>query len=206
MIRFAAFFLLLMAAAPLAAQDARFNDRAAMSRFKGNQNANVVVFEFADFQCPYCARFAREIFPRIDSAYVRTGKIQWIFVNMPLPNHPHAWAASEAAMCAGAVSEKFWPMHDRLFNAQAEWTAAADPAAHMQRYARDAGVAVEGFQACVQSDRTAALLVRDVMYATNARVSGTPAFMINNDTVFVGMKSFEEWRELLEAALKRPRQ
>jgi hypothetical protein len=56
----------------------------------------------------------------------------------------------------------------------------------------------------VQGDRTAALLIRDVMYATNARVSGTPGFMINNDPVFVGMKSFEEWRELLEAALKRP--
>ena len=40
----------------------------------------------------------------------------------------------------------------------------------------------------------------------NARVSGTPAFVINNDPIFVGMKSFEEWRDLLDAALKRPRQ
>ena len=203
MIRFATICLLLAAVAPLGAQDARLSDRAAMSRFKGNQNAGVVVFEFADFQCPYCARFAREVFPRIDSAYVKTGKIQWIFVNLPLPNHPHAWAASEAAMCSGAVSEKFWPMHDRLFDAQAEWTAAADPAAHMQRYARDAGVALDAFQSCIRSDHTAALLVRDVMYATNARVSGTPAFIINNEPIFVGMKSFEEWRDLLEAAMKR---
>ena len=206
MIRFVTLYLLLAAAAPLTAQDAELSKRAAMSRFKGNQNAAVVVYEFADFQCPYCAKFAREVFPRIDSAYVKPGRIQWIFVNLPLPNHPHAWAASEAAMCAGGVNEKFWPMHDRLFHAQAEWSAAADPAAHMQRYARDAGVPLAGFLACVQSDRTAALLIRDVMYATSARVSGTPAFMINNDSVFVGMKSFEEWQEVLEAALKRHRQ
>jgi protein-disulfide isomerase len=205
MIRFAALCLLLAAAAPLAAQDAELS-RAAVSRLKGNQNAAVVVYEFADFQCPYCAKFAREVFPRIDSSYVKPGRILWIFVNLPLPNHPHAWAASEAAMCAGAVDEKFWPMHDRLFQAQAEWTAAADPAAHMQRYARDAGVPLDGFEACIRGDRTAALLIRDVMYATSARVNGTPGFMINNDPVFVGMKSFEEWRELLEAALKRPRQ
>lgn len=208
MIRFAAICLLLAVAAPLAAQETQdaLAKRAAMSRLKGNQNAAVVVLEFADFQCPYCARFAREVFPRIESEYVKTGKVQWIFVNMPLPNHPHAWAASEAAMCAGAVNEKFWPLHDRLFEQQAEWTSAADPTAHLARYAREAGVPADGYQACVQGDRTAALLIRDVMYASNARVTGTPAFIINNDPIFVGLKSFEEWRDLLEAALKRPRQ
>lgn len=206
MIRFAMICLLLAGVAPVRAQDARLNDRAAMSRFKGNQNASVVVFEFADFQCPYCARFANEVFPRIDSAYVKTGKVQWIFVNLPLPNHSNAWTAAEAAMCAGAVNEKFWSLHDRLFAQQAEWSSAADPAALMARYAREAGVPQDGFQACVLGDRTAGLLIRDVMYATNARVSGTPAFVINNDPIFVGMKTFEEWRDLLEAALKRPKQ
>lgn len=205
MIRFLLVAVLLAAAAPAFAQQG-LTERAAMSRLKGNQNAAVVVFEFADFQCPYCARFAREVFPRIDSAYVRTGKVQWIFVNMPLPNHPHAWAASETAMCAGAVSEKFWAVHDRLFEQQHEWSGVADPAALFARYAREAGVPQDGFQACVLADRTAQLLIRDVMYSTNARVTGTPAFVINNDPIFVGMKSFEEWRDLLDAALKRPKQ
>jgi protein-disulfide isomerase len=192
--------------APAVAQDARLVERAAMSRLKGNQNAAVVVYEFADFQCPYCARFAREVFPRIDSAYVRTGKVQWIFVNLPLPNHSNAWAAAETAMCAGAVSAEFWAVHDRLFEQQAEWAGVADPAALMARYARDAGVPQDGFQACVLGDRTAALLIRDVMYASNMRVSGTPAFIINNDPIFVGMKSFEEWRDLLDTALRKPKQ
>jgi protein-disulfide isomerase len=205
MIRFAVLALVVCTSAPALAQD-KLTERAAMSRLKGNQNAAVVVFEFADFQCPYCARFAREVFPRIDSAYVKTGKVQWIFVNMPLPNHPNAWAASETAMCAGAVSERFWAMHDRLFELQQEWSSVADPAPLFARYARDAGVPQDSFQSCVLADRTAALLIRDVMYATNARVTGTPAFVINNDPIFVGMKSFEEWREMLDAALKRPRQ
>jgi protein-disulfide isomerase len=203
--RFApAALLLLVIAAPGLAQEAKSVERAAMSRVKGNQDAHVVVFEFADFQCPYCARFAREVFPRIDSAFVRTGKVQWIFVNIPLPNHANAWTAAEAAMCAGSVSDKFWPVHDKLFLQQAEWSSASDPAPIFVRYARESGVALESWQTCVSADRTAALLIRDVLYASSMRVSGTPAFIINNDPVFIGMKTFEEWRDLLDAALKRP--
>ena len=197
-------FVLLINATPLFAQDAKLAERAAMSRLKGNAASGVVVFEFADFQCPYCARFAREVYPRIDSAYVKTGKIQWIFVNLPLPNHPNAWAAAEAAMCAGAANEKFWPMHDRLFLQQNEWGPAADPTALLTKYAKESGVAMESYQACVANDKVASLLIRDVLYASNARVTGTPAFVINDQPIIVGMKSFEEWQELLETALKKP--
>src|SRR5688500_5092895 len=111
----AAIALLLMLPATGLAQDSKLAERDALSRLKGRQNAPVSVLEFADFQCPYCARFVREVFPRIDSAFVKTGEVQWVFVNLPLPNHQHSWMAAEAAMCAGAVSQRFWPMHDRLF-------------------------------------------------------------------------------------------
>jgi protein-disulfide isomerase len=196
--------LLFILAAPLAGQNTKLAERAAMNRIKGNQNAGVVVYEFADFQCPYCARFAREVFPRIDSAYVKTGKVLWVFVNIPLPNHANSWAAAEAAMCAGAVADRFWPLHDKLFLQQAEWSPVTDPGPLLARYAREAGVPNEAFQACVAGDLTASLVIRDVLYASNARVSGTPAFVINNEPIFVGMKTFEEWTELLEAALKKP--
>src|SRR5690606_27884409 len=59
------------ATARLAAQSAEppLQKRAAASRAKGAESAPVLVFEVADFQCPYCARFWRETFPRLDSAY-----------------------------------------------------------------------------------------------------------------------------------------
>lgn len=196
--------LLLASAAPLAAQDAKLVERAALSRLRGNPEAPVTVFEFADFQCPFCARFSREVFPRLDAEYVRTGKVQWIFVNLPLPNHPNAWAAAEAAMCAGAVNERFWYMHDLLFARQDEWSGVPDPAALMARYAQESGVPADGFQACVLGDRTAGLLVRDVMYAANQRVTGTPAFVVQGSPIFVGMKTYDEWKEILEGALRKP--
>lgn len=179
-------------------------DRAHSSRQKGQEKPALVVIEIADFQCPYCAQFAREVFPRIDSAYVKPGRIGWLFVNLPLPNHEHAWQASEAAMCAGAAGNRFWGVHDRLFAAQAEWAAASDPAPLFRGYAQQAGATMEEFDACVANDRLAGLLLQDLMWAF-PRVNGTPAFIIGSDQQVSGMKTFAEWQALLDAALKEKR-
>jgi protein-disulfide isomerase len=128
--------------------------------------------------------------------------VQWVFVNMPLPMHPNAWAASEAAMCAGAAN-RFWPMHDRLYRGQAEWSGAAEPLPIFTRYAKEVGVPLEAFTACVMNDRMAALITNDVIYATSARITGTPTFIINDETSVVGLKTFEEWRDMIDAAAKK---
>jgi len=196
--------LLLLPSAGAVAQDAgRLLERAATSRVKGQAGAPVMIYEIADFQCPYCGRFAREVFPRLDSAFVKTGKVQWFFVNLPLPNHGAAWAAAEAALCAGAVSDGFWPLHDRLFAAQAEWSTAKDAPEAIAKLARAAGLSSAEYQACLSEDKVAALILQDVIFAANLRTSGTPTFIINNETSFVGLKTFEEWRVLIEKALKK---
>ena len=177
-------------------------DRASSSRTKGEESALLFVYEFSDFECTHCARFATEVFPRIDSAFVRTGKVRWVFVNLPVPTHANAWVAHEAAVCAGAVDNKFWAMHDKLFAAQKEWSTAADPGAALARYARELGVPMDAFSACTASDQVAPLLLQDVIFAASSRVNGTPAFIINNEQTVMGLKSFEEWKALLEQMLK----
>jgi protein-disulfide isomerase len=184
------------------AQDAnRLLEHAASSRVKGQQGAPVMIYEIADFQCPFCGRFAREVYPRLDSAYVKTGKVQWFFVNLPLPNHGNAWVAAEAAICAGAVSDKFWAMHDRLFATQSEWASARDVGALLFKMAKDAGVNADSYEQCVNEDRPAALILQDVLFAASARVTGTPAFIINGEQLVMGVKSFEEWKDIIEKAL-----
>ena len=195
----------LLASAAAAQNGDAYLERATASRTKGAQEAPIFVYEFADFQCPHCSRFAVEVFPRIDSAFVKSGKVRWVFVNLPLPNHPNAWLAHEAAVCAGAVADRFWPLHDRIFEAQAEWGPAADPGAHFARYAKEAGVSTEAYADCVADDRVAALLLQDVIFAASARVNGTPAFNINNELSVMGLKTFEEWKEILEKSLKKTR-
>ncbi|MGQ0560296.1 MAG: DsbA family protein [Gemmatimonadota bacterium] len=198
-----ALLLVLVCAVPLKAQDQKMAERAAMNRLKGQQNAIVTVYEIADFQCPYCARFSREVFPRIDSAYVRTGKAKWIFVNFPLPTHANAWAAAEAAMCAGGVSDKFWPMHDKLFLMQAEWAVSPNASALFGKYAQEVGTNAGAYAACIGDDRMAPLIVRDLLNAAGAGVSGTPAFVVNNEPIFAGYRPFEEWQTILDAAIRK---
>jgi protein-disulfide isomerase len=192
--------------APAAAQQneqLRLLQRAAQGRAVGPQHATVTVYEITDFQCPYCARFSREIFPRIDSAFVQTGRVQWVLVNLPLPAHHNAWTAAEAALCAGAAGDRFWPMRDRLFAAQQEWTGLPDPGAAYARYAREIGVAMDAWTSCVAGDRVAPLILQDVIFAASSRVSGTPTFIVNNAFTIVGLKSFEEWRDILEKELRK---
>ena len=198
----------LVLAAPAGAQSiippdpsADLLEEAALARAKGAENAQVVVFEIADFQCPYCAQFSRDVFPRIDSAYVRTGRVQWVYVNLPLPAHREAWGAAEAALCAGAVSGRFWEVHDLLYERQADWSGHNDAMRRFTAMAREAGVAMDDYERCVREDRVAPLIVQDLLGATAANIGGTPTFIVNRESKVVGLRSFDEWREILDAAL-----
>ncbi|MFW6202252.1 MAG: DsbA family protein [Gemmatimonadota bacterium] len=174
---------------------------ADASRHKGAEDAPVVVYEIGDFQCPYCARFSREVFPQLDSAYIRTGRVRWVYINFPVPSHRLAWVAAEAALCAGVVGDRFWAMHDRLYEAQDEWSGAEDPAAHFARYAREIDLPVERHEACMRRDDVAPTLIQDLMSAASAQIRGTPTFIIDGERSIVGVHGFDEWQRLLDEAL-----
>src|SRR5881628_2783703 len=96
------------------------------ARSKGRRDAPVTVYEMSDFQCPYCRDFALNTLPTLEREYVASGKVRFVFINLPLTKlHANAVAAAEAAMCA-AQQQKFWPMHDLLFQRQAVWAARTD--------------------------------------------------------------------------------
>ncbi len=196
----------LVGTPPVSAQDvynANYAARASTSRTRGEGEAPVFVYEFANFQCPHCARFALEVFPRIDSAFVQGGQVRWIFVHLPGPTSPNAWSAHEAAACAGAVGDRFWAMHDRLFRTQKEWGELSEPRAQFAKDARELGIAPDAFDRSVADDRVASVLLQDVIFAASSRVNGTPAYVINNEVTVMGLKSYDEWRDILGKALKR---
>src|SRR3989449_7615083 len=78
------------------------------ARSKGRPGAPVTVYEMSDFQCPYCRAFALATLPLLEREYVTTGKVRFVYINLPLPSlHANATAAAEAALCA-ARQHKFW--------------------------------------------------------------------------------------------------
>ena len=173
--------------------------RADRSRHKGDATAQVTLVEVSDFQCPYCRQFAEDTYRQLDSVYIRTGRVRLIFLNYPIPNHHEAFAASEAALCAG-VQGKFWPMHDRLFATQREWSGQAGAAQRFEGFAREAGVNMEEWRACTEGDQVAPIIVNDVMQASGAGVNGTPTFFLGQ-RAFTGAVSFQELSREIEAAL-----
>jgi protein-disulfide isomerase len=181
-------------------------ERALESRAKGNPAAEVVVFEVADFQCPYCARFAATVGKDLDRKYVETGRVQWVFVNLPLHTHRLAWVAAKAALCAGAVGNAFWPMHDRLFAEQQRWSAMDHPGPFFTRLATELGAPEAEYTACVAEDRVAPLILEDFGSAVSAGITGTPTFIIMKGQEMVdrmvGIHPVEEWSRILDAALR----
>ncbi len=189
-------------AAPEEDANAALARKAGLSRARGSKEATVTVYEVADFQCPFCAQFANETFGRIDSAYVKPGRVQWVYVNMPLIIHPNAFQAAEAALCAGAVADRFWAMHEKLYDSQPDWTTSADPHAVFLGYARALGVPEAPYQACIRADRVWPVIMRDATYAAAAQIDGTPTYIIGNQVVAVGAKSYDDWKVILDKALQ----
>jgi protein-disulfide isomerase len=151
--------------------------RADRGRYLGADSAKITIFEFSDFQCPFCGEFEHDTFAAVDSAFLRTGRARLIYFNLPLPVHTNAWVAAEAAMCASAQG-KFWPMHQRLFANQKAWSASPRPEPLLEGYARESGVDLAAFRTCTADDQVARMLVQDISFAIGHGVGSTPTFVL----------------------------
>lgn len=110
--------------------------------------------------------------PRVYQQYVTAGKVELIFLDLPLEMHPNAFQAAEAAHCAGE-QEMFWDMHHYLFAYQ---TALARQ--DLERYASELGLELEPFVECLDSGRYAAAIREDIEVARKLGVKGTPAYVL----------------------------
>lgn len=144
----------------------------AQEPVKGDQNARIALIEFSDYQCPFCGRHTKDVLPQIEDEYVKTGKVKYVFRDLPLDFHKNAFKAAEAAHCAGAQG-KFWEMHDLLFQNQ----AALAPE-QLATHAKSLGLGESAFQQCRDSGRFAAQIRQDIAEAGTAGITGTPTFLI----------------------------
>src|SRR6184192_3029151 len=135
------------------------------ARAKGRPDAPVTVYEMSDFQCPYCRSFALTTMPLLEKEYVQTGKVRFVYVNLPLTTrHPNATAAAELAMCA-ARQGKFWPLHNLLFQHQDAWASRKDPAPYLLALGDSAGLDHARLARCVSAKATAAEVREDATRA-----------------------------------------
>jgi protein-disulfide isomerase len=146
--------------------------------YKGNPEAELVVVEVSDFQCPFCQRHILETQPTLDEAYVDAGRILWVFKHLPLPIHPQAVDAAVASECAGDQGA-FWPMHDLLFETVERW-AVDSPGSVLADLAAGIGLDQAEFSACLDS-RTALERVLSDTDDLAGIIGSTPTFIIIQD-------------------------
>ena len=176
-------------------------DLPGVGHEKGKRSARVVVIEFADFSCPACAQFTRETLPRIEREWIATGRVRLRVI--PFNALGSGWTAARAAECA-AQQDAFWPMHERLFNRQAQWLGRLGRRGQYEEFTRwavDLGLSATRFRACWDSDYWSDELKRNTQLARANGVPGTPAFVINGRPL-VGALSYADFSAALEQATR----
>ncbi|MGI5830375.1 MAG: DsbA family protein [Bradymonadia bacterium] len=160
---------------------------------RGDDAAPVTIFQFSEFQCPFCAR----VEPTIDellAAY--PGKIKLVFKQFPLAFHKEAPLAAQASLAAHEQG-KFWEMHKELF-ANPRNLERAD----LERYAEKIGLNMEQFKAALDSEKFKAQVEAETEEGKAATISGTPSFIINGK-LLVGAQPIDAFKAAVDAALAK---
>jgi protein-disulfide isomerase len=165
----------------------------AGSPAQGPSNAPIELVEFSDFQCPYCER----AFPTIKQVLSTYGnKVHFVYRNYPLPSHPNARPAAEAAQCANEQGQ-FWAYHDRLFGDQSKLKDD-----DLKATAASLGMDAAKFNACFDSHKYKQRVDTDLQAGNEAGVNGTPAFFVNG-RLLSGAQPFDEFKKVIDEELAR---
>lgn len=156
----------------------------------------VQVIEFGDYQCPACAQTNPDV-NKLKEEF--KDDITFIYRHFPLPMHPNANPAAEAAEAAGAQG-KFWEMHNMLFETQTQWASLADPTSIFSQYAEQLGLDKERFIDDVTNKAHKARISADQSDGYSVGVSGTPTFFINGKQQ--SKFDYDSLKSAIEAELK----
>jgi protein-disulfide isomerase len=168
------------------------------ARTRGSPDAPITVLEVADFQCPACRVFWQETLPLLKREYVDAGKVRMLFVNLPLVSiHPNAAAAHEFAMCA-AAQDRFWQVHDMLYDQQPVWARLDDPSPYFYSVATATGLDGDSLAACLNGGGMRDLIMREAESVVRAGVQSTPSFVIDG-ALLAGAAPIEVWRPILDS-------
>lgn len=166
--------------------------------FVGSQEAPVIIKSFSEFQCPYCADFFTKTYPEIKEKYIDTGKVKFVFYEIPVDQRAFSFKASEAARCA-YEQDKYEDYALLLYTRQKNWGRIGPSV--FDDYAKELGLDVEKFNNCLQSGSMREIILKEIQESKQFQITGTPTFFIN-DRRLVGAKSFEDFDKIIVEKLQ----
>ena len=166
----------------------------------GPNDAAVTITEYASMTCPHCAAFNEQVFPKIKSEYIDTGKVRYIFREFPLDIK--AAAGSMLSRCiANGDAPKYFAVTDMLFRQQNDWVVK-NTTETLTRIGKQAGLTQQQVEACLKDQALLDKIVADQKYASDVlKVDSTPTFFINGDRI-KGDTSFDVFDKRIKSLLK----
>jgi protein-disulfide isomerase len=161
----------------------------------GAKDPKLTVIEYSDFQCPFCAEYAKWL-TQLRRKY--GDQVRFVYRFYPLFNHKWATTAARAAYAA-SLQGKFWEMHDLLFQKQPEWAVSDDPRPLFESYARSLGLDMQEFRDDADAQSTTDFIRREANEGKQAGVTHTPWFVIGDRSVLP--RSLEQFDKAVREAL-----
>ena len=164
----------------------------------GDPNAPVVIVEYSDFECPFCARFWSSTYQQIKNEYIDTGMAQLVFKDFPLDNiHPLATPTAVAANCIyeNLGDSEFFDYHDRIFAQQGSLSFD-----NLQSWALDQGLSQAQLTSCMDDAASRQEITADLNEGSGFGITGTPSFVINGE-LLIGAQPYNVFSAAIERAL-----
>lgn len=158
---------------------------------RGPAKGDVTIVEYGDFQCPFCLR-SRPVIKQVMDTYPE--QVRLVYKHFPLSFHREAMNAHRAAEAA-REQDKFWEMHDRIFQSPTDLAAET-----MRKHAETLGLDLAKFDEAVKSERVQKRIAADQEEGRKVGVRGTPAFFVNGKYI-AGAQPFDAFKREVDAAL-----
>lgn len=167
----------------------------------GNRNANAVLIEYSDFQCPACAAFS----PVVEQLNKDFGdKLVIVYRFFPLITiHKNAMISSQAADAAGKQG-KFWEIAKVIFENQIQWENNTTPKDVFIEYAHGLSLNVDKFQKDMESPETLSKIQKAYQDALDLKLEGTPTFFLNGKQLAKLPQSYDQFKTLIQNAINNP--
>mgnify|MGYP000865335106 CR=1 FL=1 len=165
----------------------------------GKADAPVTFVEYASMTCPHCARFTRDVYPKVKQEFIDKGYVRYVFREFPLDRV--ALTASVVGRCL--ARDQYIPFIEMMYGEIETWGRAEDPRAAIKEMARRAGMSGEEFEKCLSTEDDAKkILAAQETAVKDYCIGGTPSFFIDGKFFVSREVTYEELDQKMREALK----
>jgi protein-disulfide isomerase len=163
----------------------------------GSADAKLVLDYWADFQCPFCRKFAEETIPLL-APYIEDGTVALVHRDFAFIG-PESTDAAIAVRCAGREG-LYWPMHDAVYAAQDGENEGAFARERLLAIGESVGLDGATLQACLDDRTLLAEVLDDTSAGSRTGIQSTPTLDVNGNR-FTGVPDFAQVQAAIEAAV-----